>query len=525
MIRLVLFFVFLGAVSLGAAWFADNPGDVLIHWFGYEMETSVGGLLLLIVGLGLFLFLAIFVLQIVLRGPAAWARYRTEQRRIKRERALVKGFAAVSVGEPETARKYLGAAKGGDPGLRQMLGAQIAVLEQDDESAELHYREMLRDPDTEFLGLRGLFETAARLGDREAALEFATRAFQLKPRSAWVADSLFRVQTQTGAWALAHSTVSTAQRAGGISAKDAKRREAVLFLAEAIQSAQEGEDAASLKLAEKALTYDKGLTQAAILAAEGHKAKEEVWAAAGVIESAWRHFPHPRLAEVYATLKPEEDANARSRRLIGLGQFNSDHVESRVLIAEEAIKLGELRRARRVLKPLLESPSARVCLLMGEIEDRAGKDPEALTWRTKAIIAPRDNEWTCSDCDHENLDWHPVCPVCGGFDTYIWGTDPNAGEPDSVVLPVEGDAEEDGIEETADIVATAEEVSDEPNVASESEAVVEAPAEPAPVAVAQTAASSSVGAAEIYVPPRPPDDPGPADEPKATSASPFPYSS
>ncbi len=34
MIRIVLFLVLIGALSLGVAWLADRPGDVVIVWQG-----------------------------------------------------------------------------------------------------------------------------------------------------------------------------------------------------------------------------------------------------------------------------------------------------------------------------------------------------------------------------------------------------------------------------------------------------------------------------------------------------------
>ena len=41
MIRVILFLVLVGLAALGAAWFADRPGDVSITWLGLQIETSV----------------------------------------------------------------------------------------------------------------------------------------------------------------------------------------------------------------------------------------------------------------------------------------------------------------------------------------------------------------------------------------------------------------------------------------------------------------------------------------------------
>ena len=41
MIRVVLFLIVVGALSLGVAWLADRPGDVVITWQGLRIETSL----------------------------------------------------------------------------------------------------------------------------------------------------------------------------------------------------------------------------------------------------------------------------------------------------------------------------------------------------------------------------------------------------------------------------------------------------------------------------------------------------
>ena len=41
MIRIILFLIVVGALSLGVAWFADRPGDVVVTWQGMRIETSL----------------------------------------------------------------------------------------------------------------------------------------------------------------------------------------------------------------------------------------------------------------------------------------------------------------------------------------------------------------------------------------------------------------------------------------------------------------------------------------------------
>ena len=40
MIQVVLFLITVALVAAGFVWLADRPGDVLITWMGYRIETS-----------------------------------------------------------------------------------------------------------------------------------------------------------------------------------------------------------------------------------------------------------------------------------------------------------------------------------------------------------------------------------------------------------------------------------------------------------------------------------------------------
>ncbi|HUJ02953.1 MAG TPA: hypothetical protein VLW75_04890, partial [Rhizomicrobium sp.] len=130
----------------------------------------------------------------------------------------------------------------------------------------------------------------------------------------------------------------------------------------------------------------------------------------------------PDLAAAYAAIKPSEAADARARRLIGLAHLKTDHFESRMLEAEQAVNLAEWAEARRVLAPLARGfASARVCALMAEIEQGQYHDAAAAhAWLARAVRAPADAQWRCTNCKAASAQWHAVCKKCGAFDTLEW---------------------------------------------------------------------------------------------------------
>ena len=41
MIRVAVFLIALALIASGFAWFADRPGDLVLTWMGYRIETSL----------------------------------------------------------------------------------------------------------------------------------------------------------------------------------------------------------------------------------------------------------------------------------------------------------------------------------------------------------------------------------------------------------------------------------------------------------------------------------------------------
>lgn len=497
MLRTLFYFLIIGALGAFGAWLADHPGDVVINWFGYEAQTSVGAVIVLLLFVLAAGFFGLSFIRTLMNSARIWQERQAARRRAKSAGELVKGFGAIAMGDASTARRALKASAVSKElaGLTRLLTAQLAELDQDPKGAEAAYRELLKDPTTEFLGLRGLYNTAMGEGDRSAALAFATRAFEMKPRAPWVAEQLFRIQTQSGAWDLARKTIASARRTGKLTNEDARRREGVLAACEALTADASGDRDRAFSLAQRALALAPGLTLMAVFVSREQLARGQNWAASGTLETAWRVHPHPDLARAYALLKQGETPVQRARRLMGLAEFNPGHVESRLLVAQEALALGEVRRARRALRPAVDGGSARVLMLMSEVALKGGEgEAEAQAFRSRAVTAPRDAQWACRECGRERGDWAPICDSCGGFDTAVWGSEGAVATVDLVEAPAEhealdwrGDLAEGptgAVSHGRDAPATAAAASPLPPIEDDD------------------------GEIEIFVPPRQPDDPG-----------------
>ena len=188
MVRLVLFLVAVLLLASGLAWLADRPGNLLVTWEGYEIETSVFRaivILTLLVGAAIALW---SLLRQIWSSPAMISRQLTRRRQQRGLDALSSGMIAIGAGDRASASRAAIQARKAIPNepLTHLLRAQAAQLTGDRATARRIFEAMLASPDTEQLGLRGLYLEARREGEAEAAIQFAERAARLNPTS-WLA--------------------------------------------------------------------------------------------------------------------------------------------------------------------------------------------------------------------------------------------------------------------------------------------------------------------------------------------------
>src|SRR5680860_1543731 len=159
MTRIFFFILFIVAAALGLAWLADRPGTVSVAWLGYQIETSAFVAALALAALVSFFILVFALLRYVWTRPAAVAAYVQERRRQQGHEALSRGLLAIGVGDRAQAQRYAGIAGRTLPRepLTALLKAQAAQLKGDPAAARRAFEGMLERPETQLLGVRGLF--------------------------------------------------------------------------------------------------------------------------------------------------------------------------------------------------------------------------------------------------------------------------------------------------------------------------------------------------------------------------------
>ncbi len=424
--KLVLFVVVALVAAPVAAWLADNPGQVRIAWLDVEIETSVG---LLLLGVALVAAAAVLLVEFLrwLFGlPRRVRERRTYRRLAEGYSALTTGLVAAAAGDVASARHYVRRAEklldDGVPALL-LLEAQTAQLRGDDTDAIRRFRAMLRNPETELLGLRGLLAHAMKDGDYGTALELARKAHRRNPSTPWVVSTLFDLLTRAEQWEEALVLLNQLAELKLVTPEQARRRRAILhlMLARGALAAERFDDA--LRQARRAVKLAPAFPPAAVEASRIAARMGRHRLARRVLENAWRLEPHPDLLEAYLRLGDEENPTERLRRVERLRSLQPFHPLSYVALAEAQMAAEDFDAARQSLARARElGATARVYRLLAELERRSGAPEEKVQeWLARAFDAPADPAWVCEDTGEVLSEWKPF-GVSGRFDAVQWGT-------------------------------------------------------------------------------------------------------
>ncbi|HHL42385.1 MAG TPA: heme biosynthesis protein HemY [Hellea balneolensis] len=342
--------------------------------------------------------------------------------------ALEQSLLAAESGQVERARKK--AKKAHEllekPALTHLVFARTAELSGDFEEAQTHYNALLEDEATAAAGYRGLARLAEIRGDYNTAARMADAALNTDASPDWAFDLLFRAQIALGDWEGALDTLNKGKKLKSVDADTLARRRAVVLSALAAQEEAAHNLDAALDYANQAVAASPGFAPAAALAARLYALKGQHKKAASMIEKAWKHAPHPALAQAYKDLFAGEKPTLIEKRLRQLAKLNPDHRESAIMMAEFKLEQKDGVGALKAIGDLLAepSPSARLCLLAAKAESLLGNPVDAGAWQSRAANAPLEADWSDLDPDgpafnYSETDWKNLVVSYGETGTLI----------------------------------------------------------------------------------------------------------
>ena len=418
--RIILFLLLIALAAAGAAWVADQSGDIVLIWGGYRVETSLPVFALALGAVIVAALLVWTVLRALWRTPETIRRHRRQRRHARGRHAITQGLLAIGHGDSTAARAHADVARrhAADDPLALLLHAQSAQLGGDRAGAQAAFRAMAEREDTRLLGLRGLFIEAQRADDPVSTVMIAEEALKLSPGSTWASHAVLGFRCAKGDWSGALAILDNNLASGLIDKATYRRQRGVLLTARALELEKVDRDL-SRDCVMEAVKLAPTLVPAAVLASKYQSEAHQVRRSMRIVEAAWLAHPHPDLADAYAHVKLGDSARQRLVRVETLAAKAPGHLEGALAVARAAIDASEFARAREVLTPFTAAPTQRVAMLMAEIErTEHGDSGRARAWTLRAVRALHDPVWTADG--YVSAIWRPVSPVSGRIDAFQW---------------------------------------------------------------------------------------------------------
>ncbi|MSO72766.1 MAG: hypothetical protein EXQ84_04045 [Rhodospirillaceae bacterium] len=391
--RLIIYVLGVAALVAASVWLADDPGTVSLTWRGWQVNTSVGILVITMVALVIAILLVMRLFSLISGTVQAFGAARRERRFKRGLFSLGDGFAAVQAGQGPAAQKLAREAA-------RLLSDNPAVLVLRKDAAALagDVREMqevalalLSRPETELAGLRALAEGAVTDGDAATALGHGRRALERKDAPPWALLLVLDLEIAGERWTEALATLDGKLAREAYTPTELKRLKSRLLTKQANAALGLGDAPSAANLAKKAMDGDETNGAAVAAFAKAMTAQGKGRKAASAVERAWASEPSHELLAAYRSLVDGESAQEWARRIDGLAKAAPDHPESRLAVASAALSIESWSQARNRLVGLTgadASPDvrARAAQLLADIERRErGDTGKAAEWLQLAL--------------------------------------------------------------------------------------------------------------------------------------------
>lgn len=311
MIALFMLIIAVTTLGLSAAWIGRHPGMVTIQWQGYEIETSAGVLLILV----LFTAIAVSMIYVILRNLLMAPKRFAERRSLKQLRLglaeITHSVALLAASDVKQAQLHTRRAERhlGETPLTLLLKAQVSKTLGNDAQTKALLEKLLDHPQTEYVAAKSLADGEAKQKHIPQALMLAKRAHDLNPKLGDGAWTVFDLMVESGKLQEAETHAIQALKKKAFSRGDLTLARGKIAFKQALQTRQSGDKQATLRLLENALKAMPYHAEAGILAAQLYCETGQQNKAQSLILKQWKSNPSDTLAKLYlSTIKDEKPA-------------------------------------------------------------------------------------------------------------------------------------------------------------------------------------------------------------------------
>lgn len=392
MLQAIFVLILLVGAGFGVWALSDNPGEVLVNWHGYEVETTALFALLVVFLLTIFMVVMTRIWVWAERLPSRLHAYLEKRREIAGMDALLKGLNAVAAGEKRKAVRFsrMGEKKLAYERLIEALGAQAAALTGDLERATEHYEYLADEEKTRLIGLHGLIDIARMKGDWPHVQQLALQAVEAAPKGAWAQGMLYEAYVRNHQFLRALEVLPKLRKLGKRTADEVAFDGASLHTQLAQQLSHQDTEAA-LEHAEKACDMCPPFVPAALLAADLYVFEQKHDKARKILAKAWAVCPHEVVFTKFLEVSADIQGKALYKATEKFAGRHKEYQEGQYALGLVAMENNNYKQAQEHLEKAFRLGGEReVYEALAKLERGSeGGSRKAMMWYEKALEAPK----------------------------------------------------------------------------------------------------------------------------------------
>jgi len=429
MIKLLYIFLQFIILLIIASWAINNSKQVSFIFSDVTVTTSTS---VLIIGMLIIIITSLFLQRFIFfikQSKQKYKFYRELANYEKGHDSFIKGMVALVnkdfksvIFEAKNTNKFLK-----NKSLSLLLTSETLKIEKKYEQLNNVYEEMLKNPNTNLLALRGLMEQNLRAQDYHHAFIYGEKLFNLNPKIDKLYETLVNIIGKTSNWQKLIFLSEQSFKYGVIDKNTLSENKSIAFF-EIAKIKHQSYEQESINLMEKAIKLKNNFPPFICFYIELLINNNKLEKAKKILKKTWSYIPHPELKLTINLL-----AKKLKISYLELAKFvcsnTAHHHETQILLSECYIEEKNWQEARYQIKPLLEhKPSKQVCLLMAKIEEGDNGDPNKINaWISRSNLGKLSKIWVCQISGTPQVYWSSVSKE-GYFNTLEWKYPKNISE-------------------------------------------------------------------------------------------------
>lgn len=346
MLRILLFVVLLTTVGFFIQQTSQINGEIVAHFYGYEIKTSTQFVFILCFVLGLLAFFLGQIWAFLVQAPQTFEKWRYTKRYEQGFDYFVEALEYLKSDEVKSAQKVGKRAQKllPDERLKNILSAEIEVKKQQPLKAIPYFESLSKQKSSNFMGLMGLVEQYTKLKDWVNVEKYAEQALIHNVKNKTILDALFKAYIFLDKHEKTLKMIPGLQKYGSFTSEFLDDVESCIYLEKGYQE-QNLKD--RYRLFSKAYKVNEYNIYALF---EMVDQQEKVSKKLRLLNNAFHKAPHPDIYEKWLKTIKNEPNKYYKRRLKALLKGYTKSFAGLYIQAKEHYRLGDYTQSLEFLE-------------------------------------------------------------------------------------------------------------------------------------------------------------------------------